>query len=103
MQGNSIIAKNQGDLEKAKVSNKKMDILAETENMLAQKNVESVLFRGKKIVANSNLEKIELFAGELVKEQERRKTSILPMVTLKQMSHSPRTSSATTLSTLSSN
>ncbi|EXC24749.1 hypothetical protein L484_018463 [Morus notabilis] len=103
-QGNGIIAKNQGgNWENAQVANKKVDILAETENMLAQKNVESVLFQGKKIVGNSNLEKIEIFAGELVKEQERRKTSILPTVALKQMSPSPRTSSATTLSTLSSN
>ncbi|EXC23680.1 hypothetical protein L484_015590 [Morus notabilis] len=103
IQGNGIIAKNQGGWENAKVPKKKIDILSQTENMLAQKNVESVLFQGKKIVGNSNLEKIEHFAGELVKEQERRKTSILPIVALKQMSQSPRTSSATTLSTLSSN
>lgn len=102
-QGNGVIAKNQGGWENAKVANKKKNMLEEAENMLAQKNVESVLFQGKKIVGNSNMEKIEQFAGELVKEQGRRKTSILPMVALKHMSTSPRTSSATTLSSLSSN
>ncbi|KAF8408747.1 hypothetical protein HHK36_004815 [Tetracentron sinense] len=70
------------------------------EEMLGQKNVESVLFRGKKIVENTNLEKLELLAGELIKEHERRKSSILPTVVLKQAS--PRTSSATTVSTVSS-
>lgn len=103
IQGNGVIAKNQGGWENAKVANRKINILEEAENMLAQKNVESVLFQGKKIVGNSNMEKIEQFAGELVKEQGRRKTSILPMVALKHMSTSPRTSSATTLSSLSSN
>lgn len=99
------MVKNQMGYEKAKGSSKKKtDILGETENMLSQKNVESVLFQGKKIVGKSNLDKIELFAAQLVKEQERRKTAILPAVALKQTSHtSPRTSSATTLSTMSSN
>ncbi|KAK9093271.1 hypothetical protein Syun_028182 [Stephania yunnanensis] len=69
------------------------------EEMLKQRNVESVLFRGKKIVEKTNLDKLEIFAGELVKEQERRKSSILPVVVLKQAS--PRTSSAT-FSTVSS-
>lgn len=80
------------------------DLLGVTEEMLAQKNVESVLFKGKKVVDNTNLDKLELFGGELIKEQERRKTSILPTVVLKNnASPSPsRTSSATTLSTLSS-
>nr|GMC90201.1 patatin-like protein 3 [Ipomoea batatas] len=73
------------------------------EEMLAQKNVESVLFQGKKLAQSSNLEKLDLFAGELVKEQDRRKTSVLPVVVLKQASAaSPRTSSATTLSSISS-
>jgi hypothetical protein len=77
--------------------------------MLAQKNVESVLFKGRKVVENTNLDKLELFGGELIKEEERRKTSILPTVVLKNASPSPRTSSpsprtssATTLSSLSS-
>lgn len=81
----------------------KNNILTKIEEMLAQKSIESVLFKGKKLVEKTNLDKLELFAGELIKEQERRKTSILPTVVLKQTSGSPRTSSATTLSTLSSN
>ncbi|WVY93464.1 hypothetical protein V8G54_032552, partial [Vigna mungo] len=82
------------------------DLLAVSEEMLSQKNVESVLFKGKKVANNSNLEKLELFGGEIIKEGERRKTSILPTVVLKNNNASPspsRTSSATTLSTLSSN
>ncbi|KAI4297044.1 hypothetical protein L6164_036953 [Bauhinia variegata] len=78
------------------------DLLGMTEEMLRQKNVESVLFKGKKVVESSNIEKLDLFGGELIKEQERRKTSILPTVVLKHASPSPRTSSATSLSTLSS-
>lgn len=78
------------------------DLLAISEDMLAQKNVESVLFKGRKVVENTNLDKLELFGGELIKEHERRKTSILPTVVLKNSSPSPRTSSATTLSSLSS-
>ncbi|KAK6263562.1 hypothetical protein SCA6_018996 [Theobroma cacao] len=74
--------------------------------MLAQRNVESVLFQGKKMSEVTNLERIEMVGGELIKEQERRKTSILPTVVLKQpqASASPRTSSAsaTTVSTQSS-
>ncbi|KAF4361840.1 hypothetical protein F8388_003161 [Cannabis sativa] len=107
IQGNGIISNNNDNnlSEKAKMMNKKknnIDMLRETENMLTQNNVESVLFQGKRIVGSSNVEKIGVFASELVEEQERRKTSILPMVALKQMSPSPRSSSATTLSSLSS-
>ncbi|PIA33863.1 hypothetical protein AQUCO_03900009v1 [Aquilegia coerulea] len=69
------------------------------EAMLTQKNVESVLFRGKKVVEKRNSDKLNSFAGELVKEHERRKLSILPTVVFKQ--NSPRTSSAT-VSTVSS-
>ncbi|KAG4956445.1 hypothetical protein JHK85_042825 [Glycine max] len=81
------------------------DLFAMSEEMLAQKNVESILFRGKKVAENTNMDKLELFGGELIKEQERRKTSILATVVLKNNNASPspsRTSSATTLSTLSS-
>lgn len=91
------MAKNYGSTEKP------TDIMGVTDDMLAQRNVESILFQGKKMMQSSNLEKIAVFGGELVKEQERRQTSVLPTVALKQMSPSPRTSSATTLSTLSSN
>lgn len=105
IQGNGIMAKKQDDImEKTKkFQQKKADILSKAEEMLEQKNVESVLFQGRKIVESTNLEKLQSFAGELIKEQEKRKTSILPTVVLKQHpSSSPRTSSATTLSTSSS-
>lgn len=103
VQANGIISKMQGGLQASK-NNKKIDMLALTEQMLAQKNVESILFKGKKMVESTNVEKLELFAGELIKEEERRKTCFLPTVALKQTSSSSpsRTSSATTLSTMSS-
>nr|XP_043632254.1 patatin-like protein 7 [Erigeron canadensis] len=74
------------------------------EEMLKQRNVESVLFQGKKY-NDTNLDKIQFFATEIIKETERRKTNILPTVVLRQTttSSSPRTSSATTLSITSSN
>ncbi|KAJ1420923.1 Patatin-like phospholipase domain [Sesbania bispinosa] len=98
IQSNGIMAK----ANKATQVKTASDLLAVSEEMLAQKNVESVLFKGKKVAENTNLDKLELFGGELIKEHERRKTSILPTVVLKNASPSPRTSSATTLSTLSS-
>ncbi|KAM0924829.1 hypothetical protein ACQ4PT_004738 [Festuca glaucescens] len=45
------------------------------EEMLSQKNVESVLFRGKKLGEQTNAEKLERFAHELVKERDRRASS----------------------------
>ncbi|KAF7061325.1 hypothetical protein CFC21_068025 [Triticum aestivum] len=42
------------------------------EEMLSQKNMESVLFRGKKLAEQTNAEKLEQFAHELVKERNRR-------------------------------
>ena len=105
-QGNGIIGKSKygGGLEKPKRGQKSIDILEKADEMLTQKNIEAVLFKGKKMIENTNLEKLEAFAGEVIKEQERRKTSVLPTVLLKQAFPSPRTSSAsaTTLSTISS-
>ncbi|XP_027338676.1 patatin-like protein 7 [Abrus precatorius] len=98
IQSNEIMAKG----NKMKTCKTASDLLGVTEEMLGQKNVESVLFKGKKVAENTNLDKLELFGGELIKEQERRKTTILPTVVLKNASPSPRTSSATTLSTMSS-
>lgn len=105
IQSNNIMAaeKQHCILKERDPKNKCKYILGMIEEMLEQKNVESILFKGKRIGERSNLEKLELFATEVVKEQERRKTSFLPMVTLKQNSTSPRTSSATTLSSWSSN
>ncbi|CAH9077269.1 unnamed protein product [Cuscuta europaea] len=54
------------------------------DEMLKQKNVESVLFGGKRISEQSNLEKLEWFAGELVLEHQRRSVRIAPTVAFKQ-------------------
>jgi len=51
---------------------------AEAEEILAQRNVESVLFRGKKVAEQTNAEKLERFAHELVKERDRRRASPSP-------------------------
>ncbi|KAJ0017656.1 hypothetical protein Pint_11460 [Pistacia integerrima] len=103
IQANGIIAKSeQGKLEKAMKTNKKTEILCAIEEMFSKNTYESILFKGKKMVESTNLEKIEVFAGELIKEQERRKKSILPTVVLKHSFPTPRTSSSTTLSTMSS-
>ncbi|MCD7449375.1 hypothetical protein HAX54_051806 [Datura stramonium] len=99
VQGNEIVGKKQDHMIKYERMRKSVAI---AEEMLKQKNVESVLFQGKKLVEKTNLDKLEIFAGELIKEEETRKTSILSPVVLKQSSSSPRTSSATTLSTISS-
>ncbi|PKI56350.1 hypothetical protein CRG98_023235 [Punica granatum] len=54
------------------------------EEMLKQKNVESVLFGGKRIAEQSNFEKLDWFAGELVQEHQRRSCRIAPTVAFKQ-------------------
>ncbi|XP_060177550.1 patatin-like protein 3 [Lycium barbarum] len=104
IQGNGIVGKKYQMIKEENKNKsermKKMVVIAE--EMLGQKNVECVLFQGKKLVENSNLDKLKIVASELIKEQERRKTSILPPVVLKHASPSPRTSSATTLSSVSS-
>ncbi|KAF8683048.1 hypothetical protein HU200_045032 [Digitaria exilis] len=66
--------------------------------MLAQRNVESVLFRGRRVSERTNADKVDAVATELVKEQERRRCSpLLPNVCVKQVA-TPRLSSATTAS-----
>ncbi|VAI36323.1 unnamed protein product [Triticum turgidum subsp. durum] len=67
--------------------------------MLSQRNVESVLFRGRRLSDRTNAEKVDALAAELVKEQERRMRSPLPNVVIKQVA-SPRLSSATTASSV---
>ncbi|GJN23967.1 hypothetical protein PR202_gb11668 [Eleusine coracana subsp. coracana] len=70
-----------------------------TRAMLAQRNVESVLFRGRKLSERTNAEKVDALVPELVMEQERRRRSPLPNVAIKQVdTTSPRLSSATTAS-----
>ncbi|KAL1209832.1 Patatin-like protein 6 [Cardamine amara subsp. amara] len=53
------------------------------EEMLKQKNSESVLFGGKKINEESNYEKLDWLAGELVLEHQRRSCRIAPTVAFK--------------------
>ncbi|CAA2970809.1 patatin-like protein 6 [Olea europaea var. sylvestris] len=64
-------------------SNVKM-LIGIADEMLKQKNVESVLFSGKKIGEQSNFEKLDLFAEQLVLEQQRRSCRIAPTVAFKQ-------------------
>ncbi|XP_065030325.1 patatin-like protein 6 [Musa acuminata AAA Group] len=59
-------------------------LLEAAEAMLRQKNVESVLFGGKMTREQSNMEKLDWFAGELVLEHERRSCRIAPTVAFKQ-------------------
>ncbi|KAI3877968.1 hypothetical protein MKX03_027146 [Papaver bracteatum] len=82
---------NNGNPNKVSIDGRRL--LEVSEAMLKQKNVESVLFHGKKLVATTNLEKLDEFAGVLVKEHERRKSSIFATVMFKHAS--PRSSSAT--------
>ncbi|KAL6847219.1 hypothetical protein ACP4OV_023072 [Aristida adscensionis] len=71
---------------------------AVADGMLTQRNVEAELFRGRRLSEKSNREKLDAFAGELVKEHERRARSPgLPNVVIKQAA-TPRLSSATTAS-----
>ncbi|TVU45973.1 hypothetical protein EJB05_05483, partial [Eragrostis curvula] len=53
--------------------------------MLAQRNVESVLFCGRRLSERTNAEKVDALATELVKEQERRRCSPLPNIAIKQV------------------
>ncbi|CAN6455587.1 unnamed protein product [Victoria cruziana] len=84
-------AKLSGDSVATTASMKKVASLAD--EVLAQRNVESVLFRGRKVTERTNAEALEWFADELIKEQDRRRSRAFPTVVLKQ--NSPRTSSAT--------
>ncbi|CAA6668549.1 unnamed protein product [Spirodela intermedia] len=75
------------------------ELQAATEELLAQKSVESVLFRGRRVSESSNAEKLEWVAAELVKEHEGRKRCPIPVVVLKQ--GSPRSSSCSLSSSCS--
>uniref|UniRef100_A0A7N0V2T0 Patatin n=1 Tax=Kalanchoe fedtschenkoi TaxID=63787 RepID=A0A7N0V2T0_KALFE len=71
-------------------SPKNMKMLIEmAEEMLKQKNVESVMFSGKRIGDQSNYEKLDWFAGELVIEHQRRSCRIAPTVAFKQLHPNP--------------
>ncbi|CAH8352620.1 unnamed protein product [Eruca vesicaria subsp. sativa] len=67
-------------------SNVKM-LVGVAEEMLKQKNVESILFGGKRINEHSNFEKLDWLAGELVLEHQRRSCRIAPTVAFKQTAH----------------
>ncbi|OVA18091.1 Patatin/Phospholipase A2-related [Macleaya cordata] len=64
-------------------------LVAAAEEMLRQKNVESVLFGGKRVGEQTNFEKLDWFAGELVLEQQMRSCRIAPTVAFKQPSPKP--------------
>lgn len=59
------------------------------DEMLKQKNVESVLFGGKRIGEQSNFEKLDWFAEQLVLEHQRRSCRIAPTVALKKATSKP--------------
>lgn len=59
-------------------------LLEAAEEMLRQKNVESVMFGGRSLREETNMEKLDWFAGELVLEHQRRSCRIAPTVAFKQ-------------------
>ncbi|CAM0909391.1 unnamed protein product [Alopecurus aequalis] len=77
---------------------------ATAEAAMAERGVESVLFRGKKLMPETNGERLNGVAEQLVQEQHRRMDSKTPVVLIKP-SATPRTSSssASTLITVSTN
>ncbi|XP_042473834.1 patatin-like protein 6 [Zingiber officinale] len=62
-------------------------LLGAAEEMLKQKNVESLLFSGRRIGDQTNMEKLDWLAGELVLEHQRRSSRIAPTVAFKQAPH----------------
>ncbi|KAM0856717.1 hypothetical protein ACQ4PT_048947 [Festuca glaucescens] len=76
---------------------------ATAEAAMAERGVESVLFRGKKLMPETNSERLDGVAEQLVREHHRRMDSKTPVVLIKP-SATPRTSSssASTLITVSS-
>lgn len=73
---------------------------AKAEEMLAQRNVESVLFRGKKVAEQTNAEKLERFAHELVKERDRRRASASPAAAPAAVKHHQPSAAAASYSSL---
>ena len=75
-----------------------------SEAALAERGVESVLFRWRKLMAQTNGERLDGVAEQLVREHHRRLESKAPVVLVKP-SATPRTSasSASTLITVSTN
>ncbi|KAJ3680955.1 hypothetical protein LUZ60_015444 [Juncus effusus] len=61
------------------------DLEAAAEEMLRQKNVESILFTGKRVGDRSNMEVLDRVASELVQEHQTRPCRIAPTVIIKQL------------------
>ncbi|XVF26275.1 hypothetical protein REPUB_Repub14bG0001800 [Reevesia pubescens] len=103
IQGNVGLINFPKSQHKVKKTSEEEEMMRITKEMLAQRNVESHLFKGKKRSEFSNLEKIEMIGSEVMKEQERRQTTILPTVVLKQKQSAatPRTSSSSATTCIS--
>ncbi|CAA3026861.1 patatin 6 [Olea europaea subsp. europaea] len=69
-------------------SNVKM-LMAMGDEMLKQKNVESVLFSGKNIGEQTNLQKLDWFAEQLLLEHQMRSCRMAPTVAFKQATPKP--------------
>ncbi|KAM3229716.1 hypothetical protein ACQJBY_060501 [Aegilops geniculata] len=59
-------------------------LLAAADEAMKQRNVESLLFEGRRIGEQTNAEKLEWFAAELVAEHRGRGSRIAPTVAFKQ-------------------
>jgi hypothetical protein len=64
-------------------------LLAAADEMLKQRNVESVLFEGRRVGELTNAEKLDRFAAELVAEHGSRGSRIAPTVAFKQAPQKP--------------
>jgi len=64
-------------------------LLAAADEMLKQRNVESVLFEGRRVGEQTNAEKLDRFAAELVAEHRSRGSRIAPTVAFKQAPRKP--------------
>ncbi|KAG1331845.1 patatin-like protein 3 [Cocos nucifera] len=80
---------------------KVVDGVEAAEQTMAGRNVESVLFRGRKLTERTNGEKLEWVTEELIKEHDRRRSSSVPTVLIKP-AITPRTSCSTITTTVSS-
>ncbi|MQM23161.1 hypothetical protein Taro_056226 [Colocasia esculenta] len=69
-------------------------LLGVADEMLKQKNVESTMFGGRRIGEQTNSEKLDWFAGELVVEHQRRSCRIAPTVAFKQAARNSTTTSS---------
>ncbi|TVU47702.1 hypothetical protein EJB05_07309, partial [Eragrostis curvula] len=64
-------------------------LLAAADEMLKQRNVESVLFEGRRVGEQTNAEKLDWFAAQLVAEHRSRGSRIAPTVAFKQAPQKP--------------